>query len=90
MYSNTPVLVNFNDLSEKKLFTLFHRYFQFYWFVAERYRIKSEFSVKLDFRTTKTNGVLISLSDYTGVPSLGLVLLDGKVSKKEYTAKNKL
>lgn len=50
-----------------------------YVFVAERYRIASDLSLSFEFRTTRQNGVIISISHPTGMPALALEMVDGRV-----------
>ncbi len=46
---------------------------------AEYYQIKTHFSVSLDFRTVKRNGILLTLGE--SYPALTLELYDGNVRK---------
>jgi hypothetical protein len=48
---------------------------------AERdYFVGQEYNVRIDFRTNKLNGILLSISNPEGHPALAFEVLDGRVS----------
>ncbi|XP_064625468.1 laminin subunit alpha-1-like [Lineus longissimus] len=57
-----------------------------YGIVEKNYFVGQEYNVRLDFRTNRLNGVLLSISNPEGFPALAIEVIDGRV---KYTAKNK-
>ena len=46
----------------------------------KNYFVGPEYNIRLDFRTNRLNGILLSISNPEGHPALALEILDGRVS----------